>query len=132
MPWGRGDLYTLVIGLFVFALACGLHRKSIHKAHVEGHNSAAILTELMGISLSLGPLLMILADPIIKECPYFRVDLLDIVIGQSRITLWFAAFIACLNTGMSLIRTRDTEGAPVTSASTPPIPGSQGGLAPHP
>jgi hypothetical protein len=65
-----------------------------------------MITELMGLSLSIGPLLMILADPLLKALPFVRLDLLNVVISESRITLWFSAFIACVNAGLSLIKPR--------------------------
>ena len=103
LPWGRGDLYTLAIGTVIFAAACAFHRKSIKSA---GQNAGAMITELMGLSLSIGPLLMILADPLLKALPFVRLDLLNVVISESRITLWFSAFIACVNAGLSLIKPR--------------------------
>ena len=78
-------------------MACYHHRKFIRRA---GHNAGTIIIELMGNALSFGPLLMILADPI------FCGKLLALVIASSRITLWFAAFIACINVGMVMLRQR--------------------------
>jgi len=104
LPWGVGDLYTLAIGACIFAFSCFLHRKSIKKA---GHNAGPLITELMGLSLSIGPLLMILLDPLVKIIPFVRLDLLNVVISESRITLWFSAFVACVNAGLSLIKPRE-------------------------
>jgi hypothetical protein len=104
LPWGRGDLYTLAIGTVIFGIACAFHRKPIKKA---GHNAGPLITELMGLSLSLGPLLMILADPMVKVVPFLKLDLLNVVINESRITLWFSAFVACVNAGLSLIKPRE-------------------------
>ena len=98
MPWGRGDIYTLIIGAIIFALACIFHRAAIGRA---GHNAGTIIIELMGNALSFGPLLMILADPFSKGY------LLGLVIAGSRITLWYAAFIACINGGVAILRQRD-------------------------
>jgi len=104
LPWGAGDLYTLTIGACIFALSCFLHRKSIKKA---GHNAGPLITELMGLSLSIGPLLMILLDPLAKAIPLLKLDLLNVVINESRITLWFSAFVTCVNAGLSLIKPRE-------------------------
>jgi hypothetical protein len=82
LPWGRGDLYTLAMGTVIFAAACAFHRKSIKSA---GQNAGAMITELMGF-------------------------LLNSVISESRITLWFSAFIACVNAGLSLIKPRQLSG----------------------
>jgi len=104
LAWGVGDLYTLAIGTVIFTMACAYHRKSIKKA---SHNPGPLVTELMGLSLSIGPLLMILLDPLVKVIPFVTLDLLDVVIRESRITIWFSAFVACVNAGLSLIKPRD-------------------------
>lgn len=103
VAWGRGDLYTLVTAAAVFALSCVLHRKALR---ARGADSGDMLVGLMGSAMTDGPLLMILLDPLNKERQLIPVDLLGTVVNEARPTLWFAAFLALINTAMSLLRAR--------------------------
>jgi hypothetical protein len=100
--WGRGDLYTLAIGILIFGVAFCFHFKTIKKS--ENHK-ATIIIELMVTAISLGPLVMILIDPLIKQ--FVNLDLLGLVLTQCRMTLWLAAFMACVNGAVGLSRSRE-------------------------
>jgi len=51
---------------------------------------------------------MIIFDPVNKYMYQFiNADLLGTVMNEARMTLWFACFLALVNTGMSLVRSRD-------------------------
>ena len=103
-PWGAGDLYTLAIAVVVFLLCCLHHRDAIQSRDVH---TVDLLTGLMGSSLTAGPLLMVLLDPVNKTLLHILpVDLLAVVMNEARITLWFACFLALINTLMSMLRSR--------------------------
>lgn len=102
IPWGHGDVYTIIIALPIFVTGALVHWKSIFKPH---HSD--LLVSLMGSALTVGPLLMILVDPLIKTFTDWKIDLLSIVMNEGRITLWLAAFIALVSTTLSFFRPRD-------------------------
>jgi hypothetical protein len=102
LPWGHGDFITILIAIPVFFIACAIHRRPL----LKGSNPDMIVG-LMGSALTVGPLLMILADPFVKSFTTWQFDLLSTVVNEARVTLWLAAFIALVNTTLSFVRTRD-------------------------
>ncbi len=103
LEWGRGDITTLIIAIVAAAFFSWAHRKALH---AKGMNCADTLIGIFSSSLSLGPILMILFDPLNKMVGVFNVDLLDLVMREARLTLWFACAIALLNTILSLMKPR--------------------------
>lgn len=103
LPWGDGDIYTLVIAVIIFCVGCLFHRRAII---AQGAASGEVVGGLMGSALSVGPMLMIVAYPLNKSIHMFGIDLLRTVMDESRITLWFAAFLALVNTTLAFLRGR--------------------------
>lgn len=98
--WGQGDLVTLAIACPVLLIALATHWRAIR----TGPQPIGILTNLAGNALCLGPLLMILVDPLNKWLQLFNADLLRIVTQQSKLTLWLAALIALANVMLAMFR----------------------------
>lgn len=104
IAWGRGDLYTLFVAVIVFAIGCFVHRAAIK---AKGFDSVDMLGGLMASGLTVGPLLMIIADPFTKYLGLFEgIDLLTTVMNEARVTLWFACFLALVNTTLAFLRPR--------------------------
>ena len=102
-PWGRGDLYTILVAVIVFAVFCTVHKKAIIS---KGSDSTEVLISIFTDSAQIGPFLMVLLDPFVKIfLP--KIDLLGIVLGEARIVLWIAAFMATIRAFMSLIKAKD-------------------------
>jgi hypothetical protein len=101
--WGRGDTYTLFIAIAFFLVGCAIHWRALW---AQGTNCADMVGGLMSTSLTFGPLLMILLDPINKYVQLVDGDLLGIVMRDARITLWFASFLALVNLTISFLRPR--------------------------
>jgi hypothetical protein len=118
LAWGQGDTYTLTLALVIFAVACVIHRKAIA---VRGLDCGDTLVGLMSGALSIGPLLMIVFDPLFKNISYTQsIDLLQIILSESRITLWFAAFLALINAVIGLLRSRyPRPGVPLSILGSP-------------
>jgi hypothetical protein len=85
-PWGEGDLISILIGLIVliFGLMVAEKNRNVQSA-----------TVLLATGISLGPLLLIILDPLGQELGY-RTRLLTIVLSEGRATLWWAACVASL------------------------------------
>lgn len=103
LSWGRGDTYTLLFAVIFFAVGCFIHRKAIKAA---GTNCRDLVAGIMTDAMQIGPLLMIILDPLLKSVGITAIDFLKIVLEESRITLWFAAFIAIITATMSLIKAK--------------------------
>lgn len=101
--WGNGDTYTIVLAVIVLAIGCVIHREALKTKPAERQD---IMTALVSSGLTAGPLLMILVDPFNKLYPMFHIDLLKTVVQESRITLWFACFLAFVNTAIGFFRKR--------------------------
>ena len=113
LPWSTGDLYTLGIAVVVFLLGCCLHSRAIR---AQGTGCTDIVVGLMASGLTVGPLLMIVLDPLNKGL--FRVlsvDMLGLVMNEARTSLWFACFLALVNTTMSILKSRSISAAALTS-----------------
>jgi hypothetical protein len=85
-PWGEGDLISIAIGILVLVL--GL-------IFVAKHRTVQAATVLLATGISLGPLLLIVLDPLAQELGY-STRLLAIVLAEGRATLWWAASVASL------------------------------------
>jgi hypothetical protein len=85
-PWGAGDLISIATGIVVLVL--GL----VFVERRRNFQSAAVL---LGTGISLGPLLLIVFDPVAQIFGY-GTSLLSIVLNEGRTTLWWAAFVASL------------------------------------
>jgi hypothetical protein len=85
-PWGTGDLISIAIGVIV--LASGL-------IVAEKNRNVQSATILLATGISLGPLLLIIFDPVGQELGY-STRLLSIVLNEGRTTLWWAACVATL------------------------------------
>lgn len=101
--WANGDLYTLVIAAVVFAASCYIHRTALKR---QGLDSTEMLVGMTASSLTVGPLLMILLDPLNKQFGIIDLDFLQTVVTEARVTLWFACFVALINTVVSILRPR--------------------------
>jgi hypothetical protein len=86
-PWGEGDLISIAIGVIV--LMSGL-------IFAKKHRTVQAATVLLATGISLGPLLLILLDPVGQELGY-ETRLLGIALQEGRATLWWAAAVAILN-----------------------------------
>jgi hypothetical protein len=74
---------------------------------LTGYYGADILIGLMGSGLSVGPLLIMLVDPINKKLAIVPIDLLTTIVTEARVTLLFACFLALTNPPtVSLLRSR--------------------------
>jgi hypothetical protein len=104
LPWGTGDLWTLLIALWFFALGCHLNRHALRRL---GHESVELLGTLMGSGLAVGPMVMILTDPLNKAIGVIPVDMMAIVMREARVTLWFSCFMALLNVITTLLKPRE-------------------------
>ncbi len=105
MAWGAGDTWVLLIALPVFLLGCFVHRGHIAQ-QIKSSTNLDALGGIMSSALSVGPMLMILLDPINKHFALFAVDMLALVINEARLTLWFAMFLAFVNTAIAFFRPR--------------------------
>ncbi len=85
-PWGAGVLISICLGLIV--LIVGL-------AIAEKNRNVQSATVLLATGISLGPLLLIIFDPLGQELG-FQTRLLSIVLSEGRATLWWAACVASL------------------------------------
>lgn len=91
--WGKGEIISLVFAVS-FVIVGGIwNRKMLSRDRVYS---------LAGNGLTLGPLAMIVADPVNKGLSLFNVDLLQTAMMESRVTLWWAAFSAGLSVILSL------------------------------
>jgi hypothetical protein len=104
LPWGHGDLYTLIIAIGFFVVGCMINWRAL-RAH--GTDCTDLVGGIMGSGLTAGPMVMILVDPLNKAYGFLRVDLLGTVMNEARVTLWFACFLALLNTVVALLRLRE-------------------------
>jgi len=84
--WGIGDLISIVTGLVVlgFCLCFRARYRNIPNATVA-----------LASGMSLGPLLLIIFDPVAQLFDMSE-SLLGIVISEGRATLWWAAVVAAL------------------------------------
>ena len=71
-PWGTGDLISIAVGVIV--LAAGL-------ILAEKNRNVQSATILLAIGISLGPLLLIIFDPVGQELGY-STRLLSIVLNE--------------------------------------------------
>jgi hypothetical protein len=85
-PWGEGDLISITVGVLV--LLFGL-------IFVKKHRNIQSATILLATGISLGPLLLIIFDPVGQELGY-STRLLSIVLAEGRATLWWSAAVASL------------------------------------
>jgi hypothetical protein len=84
--WGAGDLFSIATGLFVLTLCLCLR---------PAHRTIPAASVALANGLSLGPLLLIILDPI-AQVTGLSGSLLEIVLSQGRVTLWWAAVVASL------------------------------------
>ena len=84
--WGTVDLFAICTG--VMALLCGIafnsQRRNIPQA-----------TVLLATGISLGPLLLIVIDPLAQYLGYPN-RLIALVLSEGRATLWWACSVAVL------------------------------------
>jgi hypothetical protein len=85
-PWGTGDLISIAIGIIVLLTGLLVAKKN---------RNVQAATVLLATGISLGPLLLIIADPLGQELGY-NTRLLSIVLTEGRATLWWAAAVATL------------------------------------
>ena len=85
-PWGIGDLISIAIGVVVLVLGV---------IFVKRHRTVQAATILLATGILLGPLFLILLDPLGQELGY-STRLLSIVLSEGRATLWWAAAVASL------------------------------------
>ncbi|MCB8880954.1 hypothetical protein ACELLULO517_11975 [Acidisoma cellulosilytica] len=83
--WGIVDLLSIGIGVLVLMVFLATRKKC---RTMQG------VTALLASGISLGPLLLILADPF-AQLLGFR-GLLEAALAQGRVTLWWAAAVATL------------------------------------
>jgi hypothetical protein len=101
-PWGNGELISLVFGVIFVFVGMLLHRRELSRDKVFG---------LAANGLTMGPLLMIVLDPLNKYIGVVDMDLLQAAISEARLTLWWAALVAAVNMVLTLL--------PSTSPATP-------------
>ena len=99
-PWENGELISLVFGVIFVFVGMLLHRKELSRDKVFG---------LAANGLTMGPLLMIVLDPLNKYIGAVDMDLLQAAISEARLTLWWAALVAAVNMVLTLF------------PSTPPV-----------
>jgi hypothetical protein len=97
--WGKADTFSISVALVVCLFFLAVRRK---------HRSAQGFVTLLGTGLSLGPLLLILLDPVVQ---YFGLgtyswaasiglhpgdSLLELVIREGRAILWWGSGVALI------------------------------------
>ncbi|UEM21707.1 hypothetical protein JL100_002740 [Skermanella mucosa] len=92
-PWGKGELISLLFGVSFVFFGLLLHRKVLSRDKVFG---------LAANGLTLGPLVMIVFDPLNKYLMLVDLDLLQIAVTEARLTLWWAALVAAVNMLLTL------------------------------
>jgi hypothetical protein len=96
--WGKGDLISIVFAVAVLVIFTAIRKK---------HRTGQGVTVLLAAGLSLGPLLLILLDPIVQVTGLSNGpiaeslglkgrSLLELVVGEGRTTLWWAAAVAAV------------------------------------
>lgn len=98
-PWGNGELISLVFGVIFVFVGMLLHRKELSRDRVFG---------LAANGLTMGPLLMIVLDPLNKYIGVVDMDLLQAAISEARLTLWWAALVAAVNMVLTLFPSAPT------------------------
>jgi hypothetical protein len=86
-PWADGDIVSIVIG--VLYLPVGL----LLRAH---YRTAQGWASLLGTGISLGTLMLIVADPL-RQMLGFPNSLLAIALDEGRSTLWWSAACAAIH-----------------------------------
>lgn len=104
VPWGLGDVVTLLIAMVFFTIECLFNWHILKRQDEDG---TELLGSLMASGLTVGPMAMILADPLNKIFGLIDADLIGVVMHDARTTLWFACFLALMNTMANLFRPRD-------------------------
>lgn len=105
--WGRGELISIFIAIILVAVGSFWHRKHIRRPDTD---TTAILGGLLGNALSVGPLLMIVLDPLHQALEMsmgvvvVKGGLLSLMVVEGKTTLFLAAFIALANTLISFFR----------------------------
>ena len=82
--WGRADLFSIGVAACILLLFMMIRPK---------HRTTQGITDLLAAGLTLGPLLLILADPITQTFGLTG-SLLELVLAEGRATLWWAAAVA--------------------------------------
>jgi hypothetical protein len=107
--WGRGEIASIFIALVLCILGVAWHYKHIRRRDTD---TTAVLGGLFGNALSVGPLLMIVLDPVhqvIAATTGFELvegGLLNLMMVEGKTTLYLAAVIALVNTLTSFFRPR--------------------------
>lgn len=83
--WGNVDLFSIGLGLLVLTGFLAFRKK---------HRTTQGATALLASGISLGPLLLILVDPLAQLAGFH--GLLAAVLAEGRATLWWAAAVAAL------------------------------------
>ena len=84
--WGAGDLFSILVGLVMLLLCLYLQ---------PSRRNVPAATVVLASGMSLGPLLLIILDPI-AQTSGLSGSLLEIVLSEGRATLWWAAVVAAL------------------------------------
>jgi hypothetical protein len=93
-PWGIGDLVSIATGLIVLGLCLCFRPR---------HRNIPDATVALASGMSLGPLLLIIFDPV-TQLLGTRTRFFEIVISEGRATLWWAAVVAALYVVRDLVK----------------------------
>ena len=91
--WGAGDLFSIATGIIVLVLCLCLKPR---------HRTVPAASVALASGLSLGPLPLIILDPI-AQAAGLSGSLLEIVLSQGRVTLRWAAVVASLYVSRDLL-----------------------------
>lgn len=83
--WGSVDLFSITLGVGIVIFFLLINKK---------HRDTQKIIVLLASGISLGPLLLILLDPLAQFLSYG--SLLAPVLAEGRATLWWAAAVATL------------------------------------
>lgn len=85
-PWADGDIVSIAVGILY--LPFGLYLRPANR-------NASGWASLLGTGISLGTLLLIVADPL-RQVLGFKPSLLAIALDEGRSTLWWSAACASI------------------------------------
>jgi predicted Kef-type K+ transport protein len=85
--WSAADIVAIASAVTYTLVAVALKPDKRTLEDIGGHIS---------VGISLGPLLMIVFDPVARLTGYFSVSWLELVLTEGRMVLWWAAAIATL------------------------------------